>query len=366
MQAIADDISHERGRDADMRDEWVLRGPSEPAQEQAIAHMLARNGSASAVDLTLETGRGLSPPGPANDARNPSPRKGRSRTDTMVFSEAANVAEELAKNESFSEADIDKAIAQERIATAEEPSFEEPPPTEVEGENVADAEENDEDRQATIRMPENEMPREIQTRIWEMMQERKAGESQGPKEATHAEEPEVPVAQTPSEITEENVETEAAEHANSEETEGETVVEESPASGEREDEAKPLEEVIAVQEGVETKVIAEAAPPPEATEETAQHESEENPEVSTVAGAEETAEESAQAGAGETHAQALEEERVEEEEAVETRGTEAEAADGPPSHPAQAEQPTGSEPADVPPSDSVASEESASKEAHES
>ncbi|KAH9852492.1 Mob1/phocein, partial [Lenzites betulinus] len=43
------------------------------------------------------TDRGKSPPGPAGQARNESPRKfGRSRTDTMVYSEAYSVAEELA------------------------------------------------------------------------------------------------------------------------------------------------------------------------------------------------------------------------------------------------------------------------------
>lgn len=65
--------------------------------------------------------RGVSPPGSAGDARNASPRKGRSRTDTMVHSEAVNVAEELAKGQGFSEAELDRAIAQERVLSTEEP-----------------------------------------------------------------------------------------------------------------------------------------------------------------------------------------------------------------------------------------------------
>ncbi|GJE86628.1 Mob1/phocein family-like protein [Phanerochaete sordida] len=69
--------------------------------------------------LTRE--RGVSPPGPAGDARNPSPRKGRSRTDTMVHSEAVNVAEELARGQGFSDVELDSAIAQERILSTEEP-----------------------------------------------------------------------------------------------------------------------------------------------------------------------------------------------------------------------------------------------------
>ncbi|KAI0341457.1 Mob1/phocein [Trametopsis cervina] len=48
-----------------------------------------------------------------------SPRKmGRSRTDTMVYSEAASVAEELARND-FSEAELDRAIAAERMLSAD-------------------------------------------------------------------------------------------------------------------------------------------------------------------------------------------------------------------------------------------------------
>ncbi|KAI0827044.1 Mob1/phocein [Trametes gibbosa] len=62
------------------------------------------------------TDRGKSPPGPAGQTRNESPRKfGRPRTDTMVYSEAFSVAEELAKSD-LSEVDIDREIAAERTA----------------------------------------------------------------------------------------------------------------------------------------------------------------------------------------------------------------------------------------------------------
>ncbi|KAI0777794.1 hypothetical protein BD413DRAFT_467342 [Trametes elegans] len=71
-----------------------------------------------AQDGAFRTGRGKSPPGPAGQARNDSPRKfGRARTDTMVYSEAFSVAEELAKGD-LSEVDIDREIAAERAAAA--------------------------------------------------------------------------------------------------------------------------------------------------------------------------------------------------------------------------------------------------------
>ncbi|CDO75005.1 hypothetical protein BN946_scf184965.g7 [Trametes cinnabarina] len=66
----------------------------------------------------FRTDRGKSPPGPAGQTRNESPRKfGRARTDTMVYSEAFSVAEELAKGD-LSEVDIDREIAAERAAAA--------------------------------------------------------------------------------------------------------------------------------------------------------------------------------------------------------------------------------------------------------
>ena len=66
-----------------------------------------------------ERGTNTSPAPPAQ-RRNESPRKfGRNRTDTMVYSEAFSVAEELAKGE-LSEVDIDREIAAERAAAAVE------------------------------------------------------------------------------------------------------------------------------------------------------------------------------------------------------------------------------------------------------
>ncbi|KAI0746912.1 Mob1/phocein [Daedaleopsis nitida] len=65
----------------------------------------------------LDRDRGPSPPG-APAQRGESPRKfGRNRTDTMVYSEAYSVAEELAKSD-LSEVDIDREIAVERAAAA--------------------------------------------------------------------------------------------------------------------------------------------------------------------------------------------------------------------------------------------------------
>ncbi|KAI0635288.1 Mob1/phocein [Trametes polyzona] len=82
------------------------------------------NGSASWPDSqdgngndgAPRTDREKSPPGPAGQARNPSPRKfGRPRTDTMVYSEAYSVAEELAKSD-MSDVDMDREVANERAA----------------------------------------------------------------------------------------------------------------------------------------------------------------------------------------------------------------------------------------------------------
>ncbi|KAI8969426.1 Mob1/phocein [Trametes punicea] len=80
----------------------------------------------------LRTDRGKSPPGPAGQTRNESPRKfGRARTDTMVYSEAYSVAEELAKGD-LSEVDIDREIAAERAAAAAGPTeLYVPPPEQI-------------------------------------------------------------------------------------------------------------------------------------------------------------------------------------------------------------------------------------------
>ncbi|KAI0674420.1 hypothetical protein C8Q78DRAFT_592843 [Trametes maxima] len=75
--------------------------------------------SSASQDGTSRDPRGNSPPGPAGPTRGESPRKfGRARTDTMVYSEAFSVAEELAKGDP-SEIDMDREIAAERAAAAE-------------------------------------------------------------------------------------------------------------------------------------------------------------------------------------------------------------------------------------------------------
>ena len=82
--------------------------PWNPSEEQA------RDGLAAGEVVTRTS------PAPPIQRRNPSPRKfGRNRTDTMVYSEAFSVAEELAKGE-LSEVDIDREIAAERTAAAAE------------------------------------------------------------------------------------------------------------------------------------------------------------------------------------------------------------------------------------------------------
>ncbi|KAM5533925.1 hypothetical protein V8D89_012465 [Ganoderma adspersum] len=103
-----------------------------------------------------ERGTNTSPAPPAQ-RRNESPRKfGRNRTDTMVYSEAFSVAEELAKGE-LSEVDIDREIAAERAAAAVEADVPTsavlvspasttpptPPPQEIEPEEEPKAEEEE-------------------------------------------------------------------------------------------------------------------------------------------------------------------------------------------------------------------------------
>lgn len=122
---------------------YSTRGFSEAAQRLEHERQWLTSGT-----LDTQIGRGISPPGPAGEARNPSPRKGRSRTDTMVHSDAVNVVEELAKGEGFSEADLDRAIAQERLlstgdsvdepASTAAPPASEPQPTENEEPPVPD------------------------------------------------------------------------------------------------------------------------------------------------------------------------------------------------------------------------------------
>ncbi|KAI0646406.1 Mob1/phocein [Trametes meyenii] len=84
-----------------------------------VAHDASWSTSPSAPQDASRDPRGKSPPGPAGHTRGESPRKfGRARTDTMVYSEAFSVAEELAKGDP-SEIDMDREIAAERAAAAE-------------------------------------------------------------------------------------------------------------------------------------------------------------------------------------------------------------------------------------------------------
>ncbi|KAI0088855.1 Mob1/phocein [Irpex rosettiformis] len=89
--------------------------PGLESQHQDPRQWLSMSDSSSVVNLS--TGGSSSPN--SDIARTASPRKvGRSRTDTMVYSEAANVAEELARSETFSTEDLDRAIAAERMLSA--------------------------------------------------------------------------------------------------------------------------------------------------------------------------------------------------------------------------------------------------------
>ncbi|OCH93365.1 Mob1/phocein [Obba rivulosa] len=81
--------------DADVEPPRLLAAALDPQRERERSQWLAQ---------TDEAGRDRegSPPGPAGRERNESPRKmGRSRTDTMVFSEAFAAAEELSKADVF-------------------------------------------------------------------------------------------------------------------------------------------------------------------------------------------------------------------------------------------------------------------------
>lgn len=93
------------------------RGSPEAESQQQEARQWTLKDSSSVINLTI--GRSSPAADLAGIGRNPSPRRmGRSRTDTMVYSEAANVAEELARSDSFTEADLDRAIAEERMLAA--------------------------------------------------------------------------------------------------------------------------------------------------------------------------------------------------------------------------------------------------------
>ncbi|KAH9918752.1 Mob1/phocein [Epithele typhae] len=106
-----------------MSDDERGAGPVEPPRLLGAAldprHNLTRIGSpAEHAWVPQARDRASGSPGLAEHGRTNSPRKfGRSRTDTMVYSEAFSVAEELAKGD-LSEVDIDREIAAERAAAA--------------------------------------------------------------------------------------------------------------------------------------------------------------------------------------------------------------------------------------------------------
>lgn len=192
MQALHDE--RERERDDEEHGESEARGPRTYPKEQEGKQWLAMRESSSVVGLTAEGPRNPSPPGPAGDARNPSPRKGRSRTDTMVYSEAANVVEELAKGEGFSEADLDRAIAHERmLATVEQiagPIIIRQPKPEPEHFAAEPEPGTREDAQATIRFPESDAPRDHVRMLLKQMESAEPEESEESEKAKEAEDAE--------------------------------------------------------------------------------------------------------------------------------------------------------------------------------
>lgn len=213
--------------------------------------------------------RGVSPPGPAGDARMPSPRKGRSRTDTMVHSEAINVAEELAKGH-VPEAELEKEVAQERLiayepygAVAEYPpsqpqrsqkiQFEEIPspqlsevtPTELPEQNSVPTEAPSEPAPAAESVEEvtketaaNMTEKEMNDAIFEMLDKMET------EEPTHTEE-------TVAESTQEIDVTESVEHS-------EPAPEDAP-SVEPVSEEPPAEDTDDIKEDVKTDVVGAAS-----------------------------------------------------------------------------------------------------------
>lgn len=183
--------------------------------------------------ILINTGRGASPPDPAGDARNPSPRKGRSRTDTMVHSEAVNMAEELAKGQGPPEADINASVAQESVLSVEEPAV---VAAEEHEEEVQEAS-TEHERTSTAATTETvEVPAQEQT-------EEQAGEQAAEQAAEHAHlEPSEPVA------TEIQAEEEHVSHEGRDEPKEESIAENG-------------HEEVDVTEGTEVEPVVEAEQP---------------------------------------------------------------------------------------------------------
>ncbi|OSD08146.1 Mob1/phocein [Trametes coccinea BRFM310] len=150
--------------------------------------------------------RGKSPPGPAGQTRNESPRKfGRARTDTMVYSEAFSVAEELAKGD-LSEVDIDREIAAERAAAAAGTAelYVPPVPATVSAEPVGQSEEPHEpkeEQQSSSPPPEasSETSAEKEEQDTEPGPSSEAAEEDAPKPAADEPSPAEPEASDTSE-----------------------------------------------------------------------------------------------------------------------------------------------------------------------
>ncbi|KAI0336836.1 Mob1/phocein [Cubamyces sp. BRFM 1775] len=227
---------------------------------------------------SLRADRGKSPPGPAGQTRNESPRKfGRARTDTMVYSEAFSVAEELAKGD-LSEVDIDREIAAERAMAAAIPQ----PPyiipvNETEPSTVPEAEPEDPPRRLTAEtfVPPEEVP------TAEPTAPAKEETPQEPEPSSHStegsssppeEEADIIIA-PPGQNPPDPEDTSDEETVVEDNTRDAPAVEEAPAMSANESSAEPsLEETDAA---VETKAVeegsveeSEAAPPaPPAAEE---------------------------------------------------------------------------------------------------
>ncbi|KAI0826434.1 Mob1/phocein [Irpex lacteus] len=109
LASLDDDTTHDRDEHPSASEH--------PQQQQDPRQWLSMSDSSSVINLSTT---GSNSPTP-DLARSASPRKvGRSRTDTMVYSEAAGLAEELARSESrdFTTEDLDRAIAAERMLSA--------------------------------------------------------------------------------------------------------------------------------------------------------------------------------------------------------------------------------------------------------
>ncbi|RPD65629.1 Mob1/phocein [Lentinus tigrinus ALCF2SS1-7] len=211
--------------------------------------------------------RGNSPPGPAVQQRNESPRKfGRNRTDTMVYSEAFSVAEELAKSD-LSEVDIDREIAAERAAAATEADL---PPITIPGPSSP-----------TAPVPPPEEP-DVESPVAE---EEEAGEESAQHneatvdEAAPAPGPALIIGSTEADEEEETGEAEVEEPSTEPETKGsEDSAPVAPAEEHAAEEPASEQSVSAEESAEEAPLKKETAEPAAGEEEDSEEESEEEEE----------------------------------------------------------------------------------------